>query len=483
MKFRTKLMVSLLFAVLISNGAFLLLAYLYGKKSLYQEVGSTALSIAATTAALIDVEQYQKINVHTSEYSPLYQELEAKLRKVRDANRRDDAYVNFIYTLFPDAKNPEILRFGVDAEEEGAEKTKLGTIVKFKTASGKPLPIDYGKPSILPEFIEDIWGHWLSASYPIRTPEGEYAGSIRVDINAEEVAGRFHGLLIAGFALFTATILLAMLIGWLLLRWFNRPLFKITAALKKISEGDLSGHLEIRTRDEFAEVAEIINKMTQGLRQRDMLQASLTRYVSHALAERILDTGELPQLSSERRKVTILICDIRNFTAISERIKPEEVVNFLNDFFERIIEIIISHEGILDKYLGDGFLAIFGTPQDDPYQEDHAIEAAIQIRDVLKPFNEQWEEKLKTKIAIGIGINTGSAIVGNIGTDIHMEYTAIGDTVNLASRIESASKELNADIIISEYTYIAADHSAFQFRELGEISVKGRVHKVKVYTV
>ncbi|KGP62203.1 adenylate cyclase [Legionella norrlandica] len=483
MKYRTKLFLGLSLIVIISNGIFLFLSYQYGKETVYKEVGSSALSIAATTAVLINAEDAQKFNLSISEDTPLYREFEKKLRQVRDANRRSDVYVNFIYSLFPDSQNPQILRFAVDAEERGIDKTELGTAMKFRSASGKAINVNYKVPTILPEFVEDVWGKWLTAIYPIKNMDGKYIGNIRVDVNAHAVEERFHSLLFSGIVVFTLTFLFAIFLGWLLFRWFNKPLHKITTTLKNISQGNIEQHIEIHTKDEFAEVGQVINNMVEGLKQRNMLQTSLTRFVSHALAEKIMKTGELPQIFSERRKVTILICDIRNFTSISERIKPEEVVNFLNHFFEKMIEAIISQQGILDKYLGDGFLAIFGSPVDDPYQEDHAVHAALKMREALKSINVDWAKRLGAEIQIGVGINTGSAIVGNIGTDIHMEYTAIGDTVNLAARIENSTKELNTDILISEYTYIAADHSAFQFIELGEISVKGRVHKVKVYTI
>ncbi len=476
-------MLSLLFIVIVSNSAFLILAYRFGQAAIFHEVGSAALSVASTTAMCIDPTQYQKLNLQTKEESAEYQSLEKQLRKIRNVNRRDDIYVHRIYGLFPDAKNSKIQRFAVDAEEHGLEKKNVGNVMRFKTQSGKWIEINYKKPLILPEFIEDIWGNWLTALYPLEDEQGRHIGNIRVDMSADDVVERFHLLLVSGLLIFIFMLVSAVVLGWLLVRWFNRPLMKITASLKAISQGDLKQHLEITGKDEFAEIATIINTMTEGLRQRDMLQTSLTRYISHALAERIVNTGELPQLSSERRKVTIMICDIRNFTGISEHIKPEEVVAFLNEFFEAIIEAITAQQGILDKYLGDGFLAIFGTPSDDSYQEDHAIHAALKIRKIIPGLNAKWREKLGMPIEIGIGINTGSAIVGNIGTDIHMEYTAIGDTVNLASRIEMASKELNTDIIISEYTYISADHRAFQFKQLGDITVRGREQKVKVFTV
>jgi adenylate cyclase len=128
-------------------------------------------------------------------------------------------------------------------------------------------------------------------------------------------------------------------------------------------------------------------------------------------------------------------------------------------------------------------MAIFGSPGDDSYQEDHAILAALEMREAVTKLRIRWQEQYHTDLQIGIGINSGTAIVGNIGSQIHMEYTAIGDTVNLTSRLEAATKELGEDIIISEYTYISASRNRYHFKPLGEIAVKGRADKVKVYGV
>lgn len=481
MKFRTKLSAAMMLVVFITGGLFSVLEYWYMRKELRFEIGVTALSIAATAASTIDGDQYQQLDKNTPETSPLYQSIEEKIRKIRDLNRRADVYIDYIYTLFPDKQHPQVLRFGVDAEEPGVDKTHIGTIVKFKTAA--PLQMSYDKSMVLPEFIEDSWGTWLTANQPIYNKQGKAVGSVRVDISAAKVLDKFKNLLLINLIMLAAMLMLAALISYLLARRMNAPLAKIRAGLQAINKGEFDHKIAINSNDEFGEIGEVVNSLGDGLKQRDMLRTSLTRYVSQNLAERILQNEELPQLFSERRKITVMVCDIRNFTPLAERLKPEEVVSLLNEFFGQMIEAISGHQGILDKYLGDGFLAIFGSPQDDPYQEDHAIQAAMAMRKSISRLSQQWQQLYGVDLNVGIGINSGTAIVGNIGAQTHMEYTAIGDAVNLASRIESATKELSQDILVSEYTYISASKSLFHFTSLGEIAVKGRADKVKVYAV
>src|SRR5260370_29459769 len=149
----------------------------------------------------------------------------------------------------------------------------------------------------------------------------------------------------------------------------------------------------------------------------------------------------------------VLFGDVRGFTTISEAMQPEQVVELLSEFFDRMVEVVLGNQGTIDKFLGEGMMVIFGAPLDDPYQEEHAVAAALEMQKELETLCVKWQAEGLPRVRMGIGINSGSAVVGNIGSEEHMEYTAIGDTVNLASRLESATKELDAEIIFSESTY------------------------------
>jgi adenylate cyclase len=191
--------------------------------------------------------------------------------------------------------------------------------------------------------------------------------------------------------------------------------------------------------------------------------------------------SKVDPLRGDRRRISVLFCDIRGFTTISEGLPPEKVVQLLNEYFERMVEVVFRNNGTLDKFIGDGMMVIFGAPEDDPYQEEHALKAAIEMQSELRGLAEKWKPE-GLNLRIGIGINSGPAIVGNIGSSRRMEYTAIGDTVNLASRLESATKELGVGILISEYTHNAL-RGSFQFRNMGSVHVKGRLDPVLTYSV
>jgi adenylate cyclase len=190
----------------------------------------------------------------------------------------------------------------------------------------------------------------------------------------------------------------------------------------------------------------------------------------------------MPDLKGERRKITVLFADVRGFTSLSEKLAPEDVFALLNDYFEKMIDEICKNHGMLNKFMGDGLMAVFGALDEDAYQEENAIKAALGMRNVLEGMRERFQAERQIDLKIGIGINTGIALVGNIGSNQRMEFTAIGDTVNLGSRLESATKELGTDIIVSEYTYVAA-RTKFEFRSLGPISIRGRENPVTAYAV
>lgn len=209
------------------------------------------------------------------------------------------------------------------------------------------------------------------------------------------------------------------------------------------------------------------------------LKSTMYRYMTQELAEQLLESGSL-ELGGDRKDVSILFSDIRSYTSITEKLEAEEVVRMLNEYFESMVEAIFQHKGTLDKYIGDAIMAVFGSPLP---LEDHAWEAvqtAVEMRHRLADFNHQRLATGHVPIRIGIGINSGTVISGNIGSSKRMEFTAIGDGVNLSSRLEGTSKQYGCDIVISENTYQECGER-LTVRELDFIRVKGKKEPVSIY--
>jgi adenylate cyclase len=485
MKYKTKLICLFVGLAVTSDVTLALILFTKAHNFIFQHIQSKVLSIV-TTAALdaIDTDMHEKIHDERDQTSPEYLRLVSKLRKYRDANRRTDMYVKYIWTMRPDSTDPKVLRYVLDCEENPAFHANPGRIYIPENEDDK-FPLDH--PFVQSSFHTDEWGTFLSASAPLHDAEGKITGVIGIDVEASYIRDELHSILyVSGLALIGSIIAAALLALWLA-NLASKPLHTLRATMEEVAQGNFSAETKIHSKDEFGEVATAFNKMIIGLQQRENLKGALARYVSEEVTETILATGKSSELKSERKKITILFADMRGFTSLSESISPEEMVQLLNVYFEKMIDAIFRHNGYLNKFMGDGLMAVFGATRDDPYQEKNAIEAALDMRKALEELRAVWRQERRTSqvqdLRIGIGINTGVAIVGNIGSKQKMEFGCIGDSVNLASRLEAASKDFaGVDFLVSEYTYVAV-RSDYRFKACGEITVKGKAEAVKVYTV
>jgi adenylate cyclase len=229
-------------------------------------------------------------------------------------------------------------------------------------------------------------------------------------------------------------------------------------------------------------------RMTRSERDRTHMRRLFSSYVSKDVVTALLASPQLPQLGGAAVNVTVLFSDIRNFTTISEKLKPDEVVGMLNAYFERICPVILAEGGCIDKYIGDAIMVEFGAPLPQADHALRALRAALRMQEIAADFRAWMEQRFVGRglpdFAVGIGMHSGEAVMGNIGSSARMEYTAIGDAVNLASRLESASKELGWKIVVSESTANAAAYfgkEAVVFGQSATISVKGRQEAVKVF--
>jgi adenylate cyclase len=212
-------------------------------------------------------------------------------------------------------------------------------------------------------------------------------------------------------------------------------------------------------------------------RSRESAVREFGRFVNPHVVQEIIAKGGLSR-AGESRDVTLLFSDIRGFTTLSESRTPQQVVELLNRYFSRQVDVIFRHGGTLDKFIGDAIMACWGAPIDDPDQARHAVAAALDMADALQAFKRELGD-LEADFDVGIGIHSGPAVVGLIGSDARREYTAIGDTVNLASRIEGLTKGV-ARILVSEETMRRCGN-AFGFTERGSFPVKGRTQPVRLY--
>jgi adenylate cyclase len=221
-------------------------------------------------------------------------------------------------------------------------------------------------------------------------------------------------------------------------------------------------------------------KSHKRLAREEVARANYSRFMPEYVVKQLLDNPDSFRLGGVNQTITVLFADIRGFTAFSEHEKPERVVSLLNRYFTAMTEIIFEHGGTLDKYIGDGLMALFGAPNATPEDARNALKAAVTMQQKLVWLNSELEAADFKRVAMGIGLHTGEATVGYIGSERRSEYTAIGDTVNLAARLESNAK--GGQILLSEATAQAAG-PLFKMAALEPLAVKNRLQPVNLFEV
>jgi len=266
----------------------------------------------------------------------------------------------------------------------------------------------------------------------------------------------------------------------LLSRRVDRSMQELLTEMRRVQAGDLSGQWSPHSTDEFLELDNGFNQMLAGLREREQLKDTFGRFVSREVATAVLN-GHIP-LRGERREVSILFQDIRGFTALSEKLDPAALLSLLNLFFTDAVAAVEAEGGVVKQFTGDGVLALFGAPVAHINDPARAVRAALGMRARLAMLNTRLQTQGAPPLQIGIGIHTGEVVAGLIGPDMRVEYGAVGDPVNVASRIEGLTKELHATILISRETAIRLG-PGFLLGRTAVLPVKGKDRPVEVLEV
>ncbi len=218
-------------------------------------------------------------------------------------------------------------------------------------------------------------------------------------------------------------------------------------------------------------------------REKRFIKGAFSKHVSPALAEQLAENPALLELGGVKRPITLLFSDLRGFTTLAENLDPEDLITLLNDYLDDMTEIVVSEEGYLDKYIGDAIMAFWNAPRDTPDHANRGMRAAVIMQRHMNDLNRRWAETNPhhEPLEVRIGVHTGEVVVGNVGSERHLEYSAIGDSVNLAARLEPANKTYGTLNMVSQLTLQAGDASAFRVRELDYIAVKGKEEPVLVY--
>lgn len=322
---------------------------------------------------------------------------------------------------------------------------------------------------------------WEGKSYQGAFRKLDFGGAGVITYADEEVVFRaVNNIQRWNFFLMAAVISLAVIFVFFFARQFSGHILRLVEASREIENGRFLLDLKPETTDEIGLLTRSFVSMGRGLQERANLKESFGRFVNKELADMAM-SGEL-KLGGTKKEVTVFFSDIRSFTSISEKLEPEEVVDFLNHYMTDMVKCVQQTHGLVDKFIGDAIMATWGSLRQHGNDAENAVSCALLMRKQLMKFNRGRGSARKPILRIGCGINTGPVIAGQMGSVDKMDFTVIGDTVNLASRVEHLNKEFGTDIMITEHTYERIG-KGFHVEELEAVTVRGKTRPIMLYAV
>jgi adenylate cyclase len=316
----------------------------------------------------------------------------------------------------------------------------------------------------------------------LNTAEGhkDKIGEVHIGMNQNTITRVVRYVAVAVIVTTLGILILGIIIVAFFVTVMIKPIKLLVRGVTAIAGGNFDQQINIQRGDELGDLTDAFNDMAKSLREKEVIKGAFSKYVTKNVMNRILEHPDGLKLGGEKRVITVFFSDIRGFTPMSEVLSAEEVVHLLNEYFTAMTTIIFKYEGTIDKFMGDAIMAVYGAPIEMSDHAERAVFAAIEMSAKMKELQAKWRAEGKREVNIGIGINTGEVVVGNIGSNERMEYTSIGDNVNLTQRLESVAEK--GQILISAATYERVKHK-INATMLDPIKVKGKVDKVQAYSV
>jgi len=423
-------------------------------------------------ATQIDGELHQSIQTVEDDKSDAY----IKLKNALQIMREHGTGIANAYTMRKQ-ENGEFA-FIVD----GSEKDQNATGDIYPQSSVMPMlnsalniNSDDKSPRSETDIYKDDWGVWLSAYAPIFTKSGQFDGIVGIDVSAQSIQDQEFKYIVTISSISLVCIFLMMPLGFVFASRIRRPLEALTTEMEKIGRFELNYEIFVPTRIyEINRMVQRLESMRRGLR-------SFEKYVPSDLVRDLIELGRDAKLGGEKKNLTIFFSDIANFTSISERLEPEKLVGFLGEYLTVVNDALSQNQATVDKYIGDSVMAFWGAPRNVENPAIKSCQAALECQRKINLLSQKWQSNgLDVEFKTRIGIHTGDVIVGNIGSETRMNYTIIGDNVNLASRIESANKFYGTSILVSETTHQQAK-KRFVMRLIDFAVLNGKSTPIRLY--
>jgi len=454
-------------AVVLAVGIAGILDHRAARDELIAHLGSGLSTAVRVGAALVDPAKHVVVAQSGDASSPEFADLRDALRNIKESAD----LASPVYTLRQDGNAS---RFVVMTNETPF----IGDLQELRP--GVAATFDGAGPGTEGPYT-NATDTWISAWAPIQDRSGAVIAVIQADYPVGTLLAELDNRSLRRLLFAFAGVGLAFLFAGALARSIAQPIREIAAAAERIGQGHLGVRVDEGRIDEVGDLSRAVNGMARGLAEREQLRDMFGKYMASQVVQELLDKGEI-SLQGEAREITVLLSDIRGYTALTEELGAAEVVALLNGYFAILVDSVIAEEGVVDKFMGDAMLCWFGAPVPT---EDHcrrAVAAALRMEKRLAEWNDERRAAGKVAVATGIGIAAGNVVVGNIGSPERFEYTAIGDAVNLASRLCSMAEA--GEILVSDITRDAAVGCGIEpdcFIEVGPADVKGVREPVVVH--
>jgi class 3 adenylate cyclase len=424
------------------------------KREVEDTVGTQLLNIARVAALLVDPGLHAEVQQTRRQDSEAY----ARIRKALTAVQGEVLLTSPIYTLSDYDAVARQARVMVTSGDPAAP----GEVVALAPEVAEPLGWSFEDGvARYTRTYHNRNGMWITAFAPILDSQGRAVAALKVDYAVDIYLDRLRELQRSILLASLGGGLGALIAGVLFARYLTRPISALTAGVARVAEGDLSQSLPVRSRDELGRLTRAFNGMLDGLRQRDFIRNTFGRYVSPEVAKALLESPEGLRLGGEKRQVSVLMSDLRGYTQFAERGDPTWVMEVLNGYLARMTDLVVAHGGTVNEFIGDAVFAIFGAPIAHADHAERSAAAAIAMQSAMVQINEDHVARGLPRFEMGIGINTGEAVVGNIGSEQRAKYTVVGNAVNVAARVESST--VGGQIFVSAATY---EH----IRDLAEVA-------------
>jgi class 3 adenylate cyclase len=402
------------------------------KRELEDAVGTQLLNIARVAVLLVDPAQHAALERVRDPASAAYRHARTALVNVQ----REVLLTTPIRTLVDYDRSGRRARVVVTSEE--AERPGQWYALAPELIDPIAWSLEDGVARYTGAY-RNAKGTWISAVAPIADARGRAIAVLSVDYQVDVFLDRVRELdatIVQGSA---AGAICALLLGLIFARRLTRPISALTDAVSRVAAGDLSQSLPIRSRDEVGLLTGAFNGMVEGLRQRDFIRTAFGRYVSPEVAQTVLESPDGLRLGGHKRQITVLMSDLRGYTRFAEHGDPAGVMEILNDYLGRMADIVIAHGGTINEFIGDAIFAVFGAPVEHVDHAERAAATALAMQVAMDALNRDNAAQGRPRFEMGIGLHTGEAVVGNIGSEQRTKYAVVGAAVNLAARVEGCT--------------------------------------------